>query len=153
MFVPKNYSSKFTFTLKSLAKKGIPKRFLDTSLLDQPFSYILYYMYIYIYIYIYYIYIYILYLFYTLWISDKKGSKLGYNQTIFGTLWAHTPTKLQFRTIYLHRYVTNQEANKTIPTIFFFSNIFWIISVNCFHTKICFQNSSNYWNKKWVTHC
>ena len=65
MFVPKNYSSKFTFTLKSLAKKGIPKRFLDTSLLDQPFSYILYYMYIYIYIYIIYIYIYIYYTFFT----------------------------------------------------------------------------------------
>ena len=60
MFVPKNYSSKFTFTLKSLAEKGIPKRFLDTSLLDQPFSYMLYYIYVYIYfIYIYNIYIYI----------------------------------------------------------------------------------------------
>ena len=66
MFVPKTYSSKFTFTLKSLAEKDIPKRFLDTSLLDQPFSYMLYYIYVYIYIYIYmYVYVYIYNAFFT----------------------------------------------------------------------------------------
>ena len=48
-------------------------------------------------------------------------------KTIFPIFWAPAPTELQFSIIFFHWYVANQETNKTVPAIFFFSNIFWII--------------------------
>ena len=52
----------------------------------------------------------------------------------------------------MHWYVANRETNETVPAIFFFSNIFWIIYFQLFSCKMRFQNSSNYCNKKWMTH-
>ena len=46
--------------------------------------------------------------------------------------------------IFLHWYVSNQEINKIALAISFFSNIFWIIYLQLFSCKICFQDSSNY---------
>ena len=57
----------------------------------------------------------------------KQGSKLGQELLLFPTLWAPAPTELKFSTIFFHWYVANQKANKTVPAIFFFSNIFWTI--------------------------
>ena len=73
-------------------------------------------------------------------------------KTIFPTLWAPARTELQFSIIIFHLNVANQETNKTVPAIFFFLNIFWIISVSLFSWKIRFQNSPNYCYKKWTTH-
>ena len=41
--------------------------------------------------------------------------------------WAPAPTELEFSINFLDWYVANQGTNKTVPAIFFFSNIFWII--------------------------
>ena len=52
----------------------------------------------------------------------KAGSK-----TIFDTLWAPPPIEFQFSAIIFHSWAANQVTNETMPVIFFFSNIFWII--------------------------
>ena len=70
---------------------------------------------------------YVIYLFYALQISVKLRSKLGQKINYFPAFWAPAPTELQFSIIFFLWYVANQETNKTVPTIFFFSNIFWII--------------------------
>ena len=69
----------------------------------------------------------------------KIGSKLGQKLTTFPTLWAPAPTELQFSIIICHWYVANQETNKTVPTIFFLLNIFWVISFWLFLWKLRFQ--------------
>ena len=71
--------------------------------------------------------VYVIYPFHTFQISEKLGSKLGQRLTTFPTLWAPAPTKLYCSIIFFHWYSANQETNKTVPAIFFFSNIFWII--------------------------
>ena len=86
--------------------------------------------------------------FYALQISVKLGSKLGQKLTTFSTLWAHSPTELQFSVIFFHWYIANQETNKTVPAIFFLLNIFWIISLWSFSWKLRFQNSSTHCYKK-----
>ena len=91
--------------------------------------------------------IYIIYLFHALQILGKLGSTLGQKLTTFPTLWAPAPTELQFSIIFFHRYVANQETNRTVHVIFFFPNIFWIIKC-----QICFQSLSSYCNKKWISH-
>ena len=48
-------------------------------------------------------------------------------KTIFSTLWAPAPTELEFLITFCHLYLANQETNKTVPAIFFFSNSFWIM--------------------------
>ena len=53
-------------------------------------------------------------------IRVKVGPKTNY----FFLLYEPVPTELKFSIIFFHRYVANQQANKTVPTIFFFSNIF-----------------------------
>ena len=70
--------------------------------LDQPFS------------------VYIIYLSYALQTSVKLGSKLDQKLTTIPIFWATAPTELQFSIIFFHWYVANQEANKTVPAIFFF---------------------------------
>ena len=63
------------------------------------------------------------------WRSSNIGKirvKVG-PKTTFPIFWAPAPTELQFSIIFFHWYVANQETNKTVPAIFFFPNIFWII--------------------------
>ena len=53
-----------------------------------------------------------------------------------------------FNNFFFHWYVANQETNKTVPAIFYFSDIFWIIYFQLFSSKIRFQSLSSYCNKK-----
>ena len=73
---------------------------------DQPFS------------------IYIIYLFYALQISVESRSKLGQKLTTFSDFMSSCTNRIEVFNNFFHRYVANQEANKTMPAIFFFSYIF-----------------------------
>ena len=71
-------------------------------------------------------------------LTEQGGSKLVHKITYFLTLWVSAPKELQFSIIYLHWHVTNQGTNKTVPTIFFFSNFFWINWAELFSCKTRF---------------
>ena len=71
--------------------------------------------------------IYMIYLFYALQISVKLGLKLGQKLTTFSYFMSSCTNRIEVFKKILYWYVANQEANKTVPAIFFFSNIFWII--------------------------
>ena len=68
-------------------------------------------------------------------------------QSILPTLRASARTELQFSIIYFQSYVAKPRTSKTVPAIFLFSNIFWIIYFKMLTCKIHFQNSSSYCNK------
>ena len=99
------------------------------------------------------IYQYVIYLFRTFQLSEELGPKLGQRLTTFHTLWARAPTELQRSIIFFHWHAANQETNKTMPAIFFFSNISRIIYFLLFSCKMRFRSSSTYCNKKLITHC
>ena len=87
-----------------------------------------------------YINIYIIYPFYALEISVKMGVKLNQKLATLPPSWARAPTELPFSKILFHWYLANQDTNKTVLAISFFSNILWIISTfNCFHAKYTFK--------------
>ena len=55
--------------------------------------------------------------------------------------------QLWFSVTFSHWNTPNKDPNKTVPAIFFFSNIFWIISLWLFSFKMWFWNPSKYCNK------
>ena len=73
--------------------------------LDQPFS------------------IYIVYLFYALQISVKLRSKLGQKLTTFSYFMSSCTNRIEVFNIFFFTDVANEEVNKIVPAIFFFSNI------------------------------
>ena len=56
-------------------------------------------------------------------IRVKVGPKTNY----FSYILSSCTNRIAVFNIFFHRYVANQETNKTMPPIFFFPNIFWII--------------------------
>ena len=56
-------------------------------------------------------------------IRVKVGPKTNY----FSYILSSCTNRIAVFNIFFHWYVANQETNKTVPAIFFFSNIFWII--------------------------
>ena len=57
-------------------------------------------------------------------IRVKVGIKTNYFFLIYELLHQQN---LKFSIIFCHWYVANEETNKAVPMIFFFSSIFWII--------------------------
>ena len=82
----------------------------------------------------------------------NQKSKVGAKTNYFWYFRSSYTIRIMFFNNFFHWYVANQATNKTVSAIFFFSNIFWIIYFYLFSCKICFQNSSHYYNKKWMTH-
>ena len=56
-------------------------------------------------------------------IRVKVGPKTNY----FSYFMSSCTDRIAVFNIFFHWYLANQETNKTVPAIFFFSNIFWII--------------------------
>ena len=82
-------------------------------------------------------------------IRVKVGPKTNY----FSYIMSSCNDRVAVFNNFFHWYLANQETNKTVPAIFLFSNIFWIIYMqNLFSCKIRFQSQLNYCNKKWMTH-
>ena len=57
----------------------------------------------------------------------KIRVKVGPNNYYFSYILSFCTNRIAVFINIFHWYVANQEANKTMPAIFFFQNIFWII--------------------------
>ena len=69
-------------------------------------------------------------------IRVKVGPKTNYFSYILSSC---TNRIAVFNNFFFHWYVPNQEKNKTVPAIFFFPTIFWIIYYSSL-LKICVQS-------------
>ena len=57
----------------------------------------------------------------------KIRVKVGPKTDNFSYILSPCTNRIAVFNNFLHWYVANQETNKTLPAIFFFQNIFWII--------------------------
>ena len=57
----------------------------------------------------------------------KIRVKVGSKTNCFSYFMRFCTDRIVIFKIFLHWYLANQETNKTVPAIFFFSNIFWVI--------------------------
>ena len=94
--------------------------------------------------------IYMIYLFYFLQILVKLGLKLAQKLTTFSIFWALARTDCSFQSFFT--LICSQPRDKQnracnfLRSKYFLNNL--LLTVSC---KICFQTSSSYWNKKWIT--
>ena len=58
---------------------------------------------------------------------SKIRVKIGLKTNYFSYILSSCTNRIAIFNLFFHWYVTKQETNKTVPAIFFFPNIFWII--------------------------